>query len=89
MYTREEIAATLEKVGLFFDGLVDAVCALAQPIDTFAESIAELVAEATDAPCVAVKRQPIRHPLRTRKCEKMNRGYRYCFRPVYLARGRC
>lgn len=89
MHTREEIEATLDKMGLFFDGLVDAVYALVQPAADIAEAIAKLVAEAAEESYATAKRQPTRHPIRTEKCKNMNRGYRYCFRPVYLARGRC
>ena len=89
MYTREKIEAMLDKMGLFFDGLVDAVYALVQPTADIAEAIAKLVAEAAEESYATVKRQPTRHPIRTEKCKNRNRGYRYCFRPVYLARGRC
>ena len=90
MCTREEISDLLERIGLFYEGLVDAVYALIQPISDLAEAIAGLrkVAEAPEATRNA-KRQPDRHPLRTEKCKRMDRGYRYCFRPVYLARCRC
>lgn len=70
--------------------LIDALAALVQPSDALAEAFAEAFAsEAAEEAKSTQKRQPTRHPLRTRKCEKMNRGYRYCFHPVYLARGRC
>lgn len=93
MYTREEIRDMAEDLvdkcvgGL--ERLIDALAALSQPSDSLAEAFAELASEVKEEAYATVKRQPTRHPIRTEKYKNMNRGYRYCFRPVYLARGRC
>ena len=93
MYTREEIRDMAEdladKCVVGLERLIDALVAILQPSDSLAEAFAALAAEAKEEACATVKRQPTRHPIRTEKCKNMNRGYRYCFRPVYLARGRC